>query len=188
MLEAFRNEIVEAEKSRIDLLKSKLLLIAGLGAVGLGLPTPMKIENPILSTNLLLCMIPLVCIYVDSLCHHLQIRILVISGFFQNCECKNDDNEIAYYQAYEKFCNEVRPVFYLEDWAQQGSTIVLSLIILVTGLTLGKELKGNSGAFFVSGILGIALTIALEILQRRKIKSVHRKSKNLPQIPLKTTT
>lgn len=36
MIDAFKTEIIEAEKSRTDLLKWKLLIVAALGAVGLG--------------------------------------------------------------------------------------------------------------------------------------------------------
>jgi hypothetical protein len=183
MLEGFRTEIIEAEKGRIDLLKWKLILIAGLGTVGLGLSSSVKASNSVLSTHLLLCLIPLVCIYVDSLCQHLQMRILVISEFFQNYQNQqNIDDNIIYLHAYEKFCNEVRPVFYLEDWAQQGSTIIFSLVTLmfaIVSTSLGKDRY----AFFVSGLMGIVLTIVLEFLQKRKYKNIKKFANKLRQNP-----
>ncbi len=180
MLEAFRNEIIEAEKGRMDLLKWKLLLIAGLGAVGLGLSSSEKSTNPALSPYLLLCLIPLVCIYVDSLCQHLQMRILVISEFFQHYKYQVRDDEMTRFHAYERFCDEVRPVFYLEDWAQQWTTFGCSLITLLLAAKLlwaGSWIEAM--AFFVSGILGICLTVRLNYLQERKYEKTKKLAEKL---------
>jgi hypothetical protein len=75
MIEAFKNEIIEAERSRTDLLKWKLILVAALGAIGLGINSPGSTLQPTLSLHLVLCLIPLVCVYVDLLCSHLGMRI-----------------------------------------------------------------------------------------------------------------
>jgi hypothetical protein len=182
MLEAFRNEIVEAEKGRIDLLKWKLILIAGIGTIGLGLGSAEKITNPILPPHLLLCFIPLVCVYVDSLCQSLQTRILVISEFFQHYQYRTSDDKMTHFHEYERFCNEVRPEFHLEDWAQQGSTIGFSLVILALATTL-EPLATVKGAFFMFCAIGIVLTIFLEILQRRKHKNIKKVAYKLHQAP-----
>jgi hypothetical protein len=184
MLEAFRNEIIEAEKGRMDLLKWKVLLIAGIGAVGLGFSSSEKEVIPVISRHLLLCIIPLVCVYVDSLCQHLQIRILVISEFFQHYQDQSKDKEMMSFQEYEEFCNKVRPVFYLEDWTQQWATFACSFIILLVSLKLlwtGAWIE--SIAFFVSGALGIGLTIRLNLLQERKIEKTKNLAQKIPQNP-----
>jgi hypothetical protein len=184
MLEAFRNEIIEAEKGRMDLLKWKILLIAGLGAVGLGLSSPEKAANPVISRHLLLCIIPFICVYVDSLCQHLQIRILVISEFFQNYQRRDSDKEMTSFHHYEMFCNEVRPVFYLEDWTQQWATFGCSFVTLLFSLKLlwtGKQMEAV--AFALSGILGIALTVKLNHSQKRKYEETKRLAKKLNQTP-----
>ena len=67
MIRDFRTEIVEAQKGRTDLLKWKLILVAALGALGLGINGFSKDAKPALSLDLALCLIPLVCVYVDLL-------------------------------------------------------------------------------------------------------------------------
>ena len=62
-----RTEIVECLKARIDLLKYKLLIIAILGSIGLGLSDKINKENAVIAPIHLLCIIPFACIFVDSL-------------------------------------------------------------------------------------------------------------------------
>lgn len=134
MIRDFRIEIVEAEKGRTDLLKWKLILVATLGAIGLGIKGTDKTETlPSLSLSLVLCLIPLVCVYVDLLCKHLQMRILVIGNFFQTHrkEDKNLSGEDLCIHEYEKYAEKVREVFDLEDWAQNWSTYIFSALIIV---------------------------------------------------------
>jgi hypothetical protein len=184
MLEAFRNEIIEAEKGRMDLLKWKVLLIAGIGAVGLGFSSSEKEVIPVISRHLLICIIPLVCVYVDSLCQHLQIRILVISEFFQHYQDQSKDKEMMSFQEYEEFCNKVRPVFYLEDWTQQWATFACSFITLLVSLKLlwtGAWMEAI--AFFVSGVVGIGLTIRLNLLQKQKIEKTRNLAQEIPRNP-----
>jgi len=75
-LVALRNEIIASQKARMDFLKYKLLAIAGLGSIGLGFSGSQTGIN-----NYLLCIIPFVCAYVDLLCYHNDMRILVIANF-----------------------------------------------------------------------------------------------------------
>jgi hypothetical protein len=182
MLEAFRNEIVEAEKGRIELLKWKIILIAGLGTIGLGLSSSEKAVNPILPPYLLLCLIPLVCVYVDSLCQSLQTRILVISEFFQHYQYRESDDTIHHFHEYEKFCHDVREEFHLEDWAQRGSTIGFSLVILALAVTL-EALAKVKVAFFIVCSIGILLTVLLEILQKRKHRNIRKVAFKLHNAP-----
>jgi predicted ATPase len=178
MLEAFRNEIVEAEKGRMDLLKWKLLLIAGLGTVGFGLSSSGKSTSSVLSPHLLLCLIPLVCIYVDSLCQHLQMRILVISEFFRNYKYQGRDIDMMRFRAYEKFCHDARLVFLLEDLAQHILTIFFSLLILVIAFTF-ESVQADRTTFLISGSLGIVLTISLLFLRHFKVKHIEEHGRNL---------
>lgn len=76
-----RSEIIESEKARIDLLKYKLVAVAALGSIGLGLNKESS-QHP-----LILALIPLVCIYVDLLCYHNTMRILVIGKYFKRTGC-----------------------------------------------------------------------------------------------------
>ena len=75
-MDKLREEIIEAEKIRADLIKWKLILVAGLGAAGLGLN-----GNSCDDMTLLLCLIPFVCVYVDLVARHFNLRIHVIAEF-----------------------------------------------------------------------------------------------------------
>lgn len=95
LVNALRTEIVESQKARIDLLKYKLIAVAGLGSFALGslgtkgLPAnDGGLENPIL---LILTLIPLVCIYVDLVCQHNTMRILVIAQYLKHGNCKYEN-------------------------------------------------------------------------------------------------
>ncbi len=174
MMEAFKNEIVEAEKGRTDLLKWKLILVAALGAIGLGISNPSSTAKPILSLHLTLCLIPLVCVYVDLLCKHLQMRILVISAFFQ----KNNADETSCFYSYESFCEQARPVFELEDWAQQWSTQFLSVLIIVAALIL-KLPKTDLLVLVFSGICGIIFTLLIDKAYEHKRKRLRKTVEDL---------
>ncbi len=131
---ALRQEIVESQKARIDLLKYKLLAVAALGAIGIGVGN-YHIDG-MLHPELVLAIIPLVCIYVDVLCFHNTIRILVIAQFLK----KSGD-------LYESFMDtlsdntsvngkkdNVGYFFRMEDWALEWSTVILCLSLLVWGV------------------------------------------------------
>jgi hypothetical protein len=77
-MEKLRDEILEAEKARSDLLKWKLVLVAAIGTVGLGFGQS-EVGHPIVLIG-----IPLVCAYVDLLCSHLTLRIHVIGNFMRS--------------------------------------------------------------------------------------------------------
>ncbi|RCJ17542.1 hypothetical protein A6S26_30845 [Nostoc sp. ATCC 43529] len=175
MMEAFKNEIVEAEKGRTDLLKWKLILVAALGAIGLGISNPSSTSKPMLSLHLALCLIPLVCVYVDLLCKHLQMRILVISEFFQYSEYKNNTDEYSCLYLYERFCEQVRSVFNLEDWAQQWSTQFLSVLVIVAALIL-KLQKTDLFVLVFSGICGIIFTLIIDKAYENKRKNLKKEA------------
>lgn len=176
MMEAFRNEIVEAEKSRIDLLKWKLILVAALGAIGLGISNLSSTAKPMLSLHLTLCLIPLVCVYVDLLCKHLQMRILVISTFFQCQEYENKTDETSCFYSYESFCEEFRSVFNLEDWAQQWSTQFLSVSVIVAALIL-KLPRTDLLVLVFSGMCGILFTLLIDRAYGNKCNRLQLKLK-----------
>jgi len=125
MIEKLREEIIESQKLRIDLFKWKLLLVAVLAATGLGLGQ--NASSAFLpSIEYVLCVIPFVCIYVDFLCFHNSLRIIVIGKFL-----KKNGND------YEKFVDDanikVRP-FAMEQGALKWSTIFMSLLIVGYGV------------------------------------------------------
>ena len=117
-----RTEIVESQKVRSDLMKWKLIAVGALGAVGFGIGGTSQ------QFSLALCLIPFVSVYVDMLCYHLNIRILVIGAFL-----KADSDTPDVLKRYEKFCENNRAIFTLENWALSMATIFVSIGIILTG-------------------------------------------------------
>jgi hypothetical protein len=135
---ALRSEIMESEKIRYDLLKWKLALVAALGAAGLGIGAAGKADG-VESLNYVLCLIPLVCLYTDVLCAHMNLRIMVIGRYLRTVPARNRS-----WEGYENFVQAARsmkrrpPVpsdglsaFVLEDWALRWSTTGLSVLLIV---------------------------------------------------------
>ena len=118
--EKLPEEILGAHESRFDALKWKLLLVAALGAAGLGLQ---ENQHPI---RLLLALIPFVCIYVDLICTTLKVRVMVIGAFYAHR--RRDD--------YERFAQRNRAAYQMEDWALDGSTKLICWLIFGIGLIL----------------------------------------------------
>ena len=63
------------------MLKWKLVLVGTLGAAGLGLAGASR-HTPG-HPELVLCAVPFVSVYVDLLCRHLSLRILVIGRYLR---------------------------------------------------------------------------------------------------------
>ncbi len=114
------DEIIEAQKCRSDMLKWKLVLVAVLGAAGLGL------SEKVNAAPLVLCMIPFVCLYVDLLCCNNNVRQILIGSYYNTCE----------QDAYECFVGKHRRAFALEDWALFWSTRVLCALVTLAGVLL----------------------------------------------------
>ncbi len=113
-------EILETQKSRSDMLKWKLVLVAALGAMGLGLSQEMKVAP------LVLAIIPFVCVYVDLLCCNCNVRTILIGTYYATC-CRDP---------YEGFVARHRSAFDMEDWALFGSTGLLCALVGIVGLFL----------------------------------------------------
>lgn len=123
--QGLRAEIIDGERARADFQKWKLVLVAALGAAALGLGGSCQNHIP-----LLLCVIPLVCGYVDLLCKHITLRILVIGTYLRKLNEANDPPDR--YLDYEGFVQRARKKFNpyeLEDWVMHGSTLVLSIVV-----------------------------------------------------------
>jgi hypothetical protein len=120
----FRTEIIEASKARTEFLKWKLIGVSALGAVGLGLTG----STVTAGAYLVLGLIPPVCFYVDLLCRHISLRILVIAKFLR----ETGTGEQA---AYEHFAEEIRTrsLFRFEDTALVYSTLFLSIPVALLG-------------------------------------------------------
>jgi hypothetical protein len=164
---SLRNEIIESEKARIDLLKYKLVAIATLGAVGIGVGNYAKGQG----FTYAICIIPFAAIYVDLLCFHNTLRIRAIARYLYN----NGD-------PYEKFINTIRcriSFFELEDWALQWSSLALSAIIFIYGLLYPYFYSCpldnfRSPIFIIVGILGISITLIMLAKYKKRVDLVSK--------------
>lgn len=158
-----RDEIVESQKARGDLFKWKIILVATLGAIALGFESAAdevkaKTVAPAFAHEYLLCLIPLVCLYVDLLCSHLNLRILVIGRYLRVATRGVDAAERE--AEYERFAERARSLtktqtrrgkelrrqqrqqgggrsfnaFAFEDLAQHLSSALLSLFVFLWGV------------------------------------------------------
>jgi hypothetical protein len=104
-MERLREEILNSQTVRSDLLKYKLVIAGALGAAGLGLAG----SNATGHSDLVLCTVPLACLYVDLLCRHLSLRILVIGTFYRKKgSATASSEEFRQLADYEKYVGGVR--------------------------------------------------------------------------------
>ena len=171
---SLRTEIVESQKSRIDLLKYKLVSVAALGSVGLGLGSYHGNDgNSILRQDYVLCIIPLACIYVDLLCYHNNMRILVIAKYLKSMGNEYEKYISGLGEALQRdgIAKKEGYLFELEDWSLIGSTIFLSLVITAIGFFMDRDcIKGS--VFIIAGIFGIVTSIIAYVMFVRHAKKL----------------
>jgi uncharacterized membrane protein len=157
------------------LLKWKLVLVAALSAVGLGLNTGGR-SHPVV-----LVAVPLVCIYVDLLCRHLNLRIQLIAEFIRTCperEGNDEDNAAFLLRQYERYVPRHANAFVLEDWALELSTKLISLTVVLYGI-IGQLLEVASNpttsvgvVLAASGIAGLGLSVLIDRTYHRQRDSL----------------
>lgn len=111
-LTIYRQEIIEIQKSRADLMKWKLILVGGFAAFGLE------------KFPAILALIPFVCVYVDALCYQQSIKVFVISKFISERRQRNLHMDVEY----ERLCQLLNKSFSLEDIALFWSSFVLCIL------------------------------------------------------------
>ena len=101
-LESLREELLQSQKTRDELMKWKLLLVSGIGSVALGFSG----TKGIVHTEFALCVIPFACCYVDLLCRNLSIRTKLLSAFLASGLSTNPQEPTArfehFYQRFDK--------------------------------------------------------------------------------------
>jgi hypothetical protein len=180
-MDSLRAEIVKAEEQRHELFKWKLALVATLGATGLGLSSMEAVGEGI---DYVLCMIPVVCAYVDLLCRHMNLRIIVIGRFLMLGGVSHEQ--------YEKFANRARHMaavsgggsggkldaYRLEDWGLEWSTGILSGALIAYGVMAMLFRPASflpflhAGAFILSGIVGVVLSLVIKREYERRWRAI----------------
>ena len=79
-MDIYRKELIETQKARTDLLKWKVIIIAAIAAASLGITCN---NGAIQERRILLCFIPLACLYIDMLHFSLGLRIDGIAAFLR---------------------------------------------------------------------------------------------------------
>jgi hypothetical protein len=178
-MDSLRNEIIEAQKSRSDLMKWKLVLVSGLGAVGLRLtdiPDDTTVKHV---SGIVLCLIPFACSYVDALCRHLFCRILVI-GRFLALHDNSDPNLLCKYEQFTKSAREMKFTWlkvkkpYLSAFGFENLILPVSSVVLGIFLIIISDYFEGIEKFmiWISGIVGVILPILIDYffrLQRNQI-------------------
>jgi len=177
-----REEIVESQKARIDLLKWKIIAVAAISGAALGLGS-----NPATSHyDFLFCLIPLVCVYVDLVCCHLNLRILVIGSYLRMVHARQmaGENVEPNDADYEDFAEEVRSMppsagvsrkglnaFVFEDRALHLSSAVLSLLVVAWGIFAICE-SMTKFVLIAAGLLGFLVSLWARHIYRQHVDAL----------------
>lgn len=169
-----RGEIVEAQKSRIDLLKWKLIIVASLMFFSLPIGGGEKSLFGHLDSQIGIALVPFVCVYVDILCMHLQIRIIALGAFIGSSDSVDPAEK-----KYEESCSRIRGVFDMEEWAQVYSTMFICFLVVLCAMysywvEYNSEVKQGAVVVegLIPGILGFSAFIGflLAIFLKKKMK------------------
>jgi hypothetical protein len=166
-METLRTELVETQKVRSDLLKWKLLIVAGISGAALGLSKSGS-GSAAPNAHFALAVIPIACVYVDLLCRHLSLRNKAI-GLFIGFHVHNDKTLRDYEQFYLHLSKKAWAGVSFESVALVGCTIFLSLMIvpigiLASGLSLWPiPIQWPANLFIGSGTVGVLLSIWLQV-------------------------
>jgi len=166
--QGLRTEIIDAAKARANFQKWKLGLVAALGAAALGVG-----GNGTTRIPLLLCGIPLVCGYVDLLCKHITLRILVIGTYLRKLnEANEPPDKILDYEGFVEKARKRFDPYELEDRVMYRSTKVLSAAVAGYGLVSAAQecsswwpswcylfcMCGKIWPYLLSGLLGLFMS------------------------------
>jgi len=162
-----RGEVIESQKTQADFLKWKIISVATIASISLGLAST---TNPtIQGAKLLLCLVPLICAYVDLTSLHIMIRIIMIGIYLKKVG-----------NAYETFVFEARErtgsnPFVFEAVALHGSSLVFNIIIVGLGFALPDDWPPKYlTAYIMSGTLGIVVTVLLWVWYTSRAKEIIR--------------
>jgi hypothetical protein len=144
-MSGLRQEIVESQKFRGEMIKWKLVICATLGAIGLGLSGGTNISFSVFgglegtNTFIVLALMPIACVYCDAACLHTNLRIAVI-GSYSASDASHED--YRYEQFVGKFilADEKTPgdvdVFEIENLVISDITKYICFSVMATGFCL----------------------------------------------------
>ena len=172
-VEWLRQEIIESEKTQADFLKWKFILIAAVGSVSLGFTSENHYGE---GAQILLCVVPLLCAYVDLITLHIMGRIITVGKYLM---CMGDK--------YENFVFAVRSrsgtsPYAFEAIALHGSSFILNGVLLGLGFLLPERVAASAvkaatsaatppfgwnpsvlEAYKITGLAGVVVTALLVV-------------------------
>jgi hypothetical protein len=168
-----KEEINQGVASILGLSKWKLVIIAVLAAVGLGL------QNNITHFDhgyLLLFVVPLLCAYVDMLVYERSTAICVIAKHIR--EYTGDDKEMLDLKDYENFverCRQGRLYLQYERFAQFAASVVLGIALPALALWARDDYATHIAAHrwvIVLPVLGLFAVVGLYLNNSHEIRKL----------------
>ena len=183
-LNILRSEIIQSEKTQTDLMKWKLVLVSSLSSISLGFFQ----SNLTFKPQYLICLVPLICAYVDLMYFHLTLRILFIGSFIKELGMRgNHDSDKSAIIEYEMFAERTRKnnnlsLFSLEEFAVQGSSIALSVLVIIFGV-ITTPLNYNNlmelAPYCIAGFLGILISCFIKYIVENKQRKIQNNVESL---------
>jgi hypothetical protein len=168
--EKLRHEIVESQKSLADLAKWKLIAVAAVASVSF--PGKDALPGGGNGAALLICLVPLICAYVDLSSIHIILRIVLIGIYLKHC-----DNPYELYVFELRDRSSANP-FRFETGALYGSSIAMNLLILLAGALLLYFPVTNwsyaAWGYIVASVVGLATTTMLLHMHMLRYREVLR--------------
>lgn len=175
-----REEVRDFHKARLDLHKWKLIVVAALGTVGLGL-SGKEIKYDFIEPAFILALIPLILLYIDLLQRDLVLKVRVIGRFID--EYNNLDSNTIYGK-YESFVTAAykQNVYKLEGYVSNFSSLSINTLLLVYAIILWTTTAINNEAkphqdyaymiIIISSTSCFFLTLFIESLYATKKKAI----------------
>ena len=160
---ALRSEIIESQKTQAEFLKWKLIATAAVASIAFGINQG---EGGHEGRPFLLCLVPLICAYVDLTSLHIMIRIIIIGSYLK---AKGND--------YERFVFNIRQAkitgpYVFEAVALHGSSLVFNIIIVVLGFCSKEDLRWP---YIGTGAAGVVITCVLWLWYTVRARDVARR-------------
>jgi hypothetical protein len=193
-MSVLRNELIETQKTRTDLIKWKLILVSAILAAAFGLTSSIEKSNILSNIKLsnikaILCCIPFICAYVDLQCSALYLRIRGIAAFLLNTEPRDTESQILH--DYEKFMDCARKEIQksedsfgkqsLQTVAIFAFSQIINIFITIYGAIASIISVINSSKFpdiisnsviFIFGLLGIWYTEWINKTYRSRLEII----------------